>query len=134
MKKFAFLAVFALAACGEAETEEPMMEEEVVVAEPAAEVAMAADGMPMAGTFEVTNAEGETYTQVVSDDGTYTSTRADGTVTNGTWTSERPDQWCGADEGEEVECATETIDADGVWTSVSDNDPEDVSTVVRVDS
>ena len=133
MKKFAFLAVFALAACGEAETEEPVVEE-VAVEEPAAQVAMAADGLPMAGTYEVTNADGESYTQVVSDDGTYVNTMADGTEVTGTWTSERPDQWCGAADGEEVECATETIDADGVWTSVSDTDPEDVTTVTRIES
>ncbi len=134
MKKFAFLAVFALAACGEAETEEPMVEEEMVAEEPAAEVAMAADGMPMAGTFEITRADGETYTQVVSDDGTYVNTMPDGTEVRGTWTSERPDQWCGANEGEEVECSTETVDADGVWSSVSDNDPEDVTTITRVET
>lgn len=134
MKKFAFLAVFALAACGEAETEEPMVEEEAVVEEPTAEVAMAADGMPMAGTYEITTAEGETYTQVVSEDGTYVNTMPDGTEVNGTWTSERPDQWCGASEGEEVECSTEMVDENGVWTSTSDNDPEDVATIVRLDS
>jgi hypothetical protein len=134
MKKYAFVAILALAACGEAETEEPVVEEEVVAEEPAAEVAMAADGMTMTGTFQVTNAEGETYTQVVSADGTYTSTMADGTVVNGTWSSESPDQWCGADEGEEIECSTEVVDEDGVWTSTSNNDPEDVTTIVRLES
>lgn len=133
-KTYAFVAVLTLAACGEAATEEPVAEEGVVIEEPAAEVAMAADGMPMAGTFEVTNSEGETFTQVVSDDGTYTNTMADGSQVTGTWSSENPNQWCGADEGEEIECSTETVDENGVWTSVSDNDPEDVATIVRLDS
>ena len=53
MKKLVIVAAVALAACGGAETEEPMAEEEAVVEEPAVEVAMAADGLPLVGTFEV---------------------------------------------------------------------------------
>ncbi len=134
MKKYAFIAMLALAACSEAETEEPMVEEEVAMEEPVVTAPMAADGMPMAGTFEITNSDGETYTQVVAEDGTYTNTMADGTQVNGTWTSERPDQWCGADEGEEIECSVETIDENGAWTSTSETDPEDYSTIRRIDS
>ncbi len=134
MKKLVIVAAVVLAACGGAETEEPMADEETVVEEPAVEVAMAADGLPLVGTFEVTNAEGETYTQVVSADGTYVNTYADGREATGTWSSEEPGQWCGALDGEEIECSTESVDEDGVWTSVSDNDPEDVATIVRVES
>lgn len=134
MKKFAFVAVLALAACGEAETEEPMVEEEMVAEEPAADVAMAADGQPMEGTYEITNSDGETHTQVVNADGTYLNTYPDGREETGTWTSESPDQWCGALDGEEIECSVETIDEDGVWTSTSENDAEDVATIVRIDA
>jgi len=133
MKKFAFVAALALVACGEAETEEPVVEEEAVVEEPAAEVAMAADGMPLTGTFEITTSEGETYTQVVSADGTYVNTYADGREATGTWSSEGPGHWCGALDGEETECSTESVDENGVWTSVSESDPEDVTTIVRVE-
>ncbi|MFB0613171.1 hypothetical protein [Aurantiacibacter poecillastricola] len=137
MRKFALIAVFALTACAEPATDETMVEEEVAAEEPAPEpaeeVAMAVDGMPMAGTFEITNADGETYTQVVNEDGTYTNTMADGSVVDGMWSSESPDQWCGALEGEGVECSTEMVDENGVWTSTSNDDPEDVTTIVRLD-
>lgn len=134
MKKFAFVAVLALAACGEAETEEPVVEEEMVAEEPASEVALAADGQPMEGTYEITNSDGETHMQVVSADGTYINTYPDGREVTGTWSSESPDQWCGAADGEEIECSVEAIDENGVWTSASESDPEDVSTIVRVES
>lgn len=130
MKKLAFIAVFALAACSQAEEAAPVAEETAAAPEVAA--VMAADGNPPAGTYEITSADGEVLTQVVNADGTYTNTNAEGDTATGTWTLDRPDHWCSKlDSEESTNCFTETVGPDGVWTSVNVNDPQDSSTIVR---
>jgi len=130
MKKFAFIAVFALAACSQAEEPAPAAEETVAAPEPVAMTA--ADGQAPEGTFEITRADGSVMTQVVNADGTYTNTAADGTESTGTWVMESPNRFCDkAADAEEQVCYNETVDSAGVWTSVSENDPEDSSTIVR---
>ena len=124
-----FAAIFTLGACSQAEEPAPVAAE-TVAPEPVAMTV--ADGKPAAGTFEITQADGSVMTQVVNADGTYTNTAADGTTSAGTWTLESPNRWCdkAADAAEAV-CFNETVGADGVWTSVNENDPADTSTIVR---
>jgi len=130
MKRFAFVALFALAACSGGEEAEPVAEETVAAVEAVA--VMAADGMPPEGTYQITSADGEVIMQTVNADGTYTNTDSEGTVRSGTWVLERPDYWCSQLEGEEAPvCFNETIDETGVWNSVNVNDPTDSSTIVR---
>lgn len=76
MKKFAIvLAVTALAACSSEPAPEPS---------PSPSETAAASETP--GTYEVTAADGTTFTAAVNADGTYTDTAADGTVMeSGTW-------------------------------------------------
>ena len=127
-------AVFTLAGCSKADEAAPAAEETVapVAAAPEAGAMMVADGKPAAGTFEITQADGTVMTQVVNADGTYKNTAADGTETTGTWTVEGPNRFCdkAADAAEQT-CYNETVGADGVWTSVNENDPADTSTIVR---
>ena len=129
MKKIVAVAALAIVtACSQAETEaEAEPTEEAVVEEAAV---MAADGQPPAGTYTVTDAEGVEYTEVLLEDGTYTSTGPDGTVESGTWVQKSPDTYCYTPEGEEERCNTETIDENGVWTSTDTEGNS--STVVRV--
>ncbi len=130
MKKLAFIAVFALAACSQAEEAAPVAEE--TAAAPVVAAVMAADGNPPAGTYEITSADGEVMTQVVNADGTFTNTNAEGDVATGTWTLDRPDNWCSKlDTEETTNCFKETVDEAGVWNSVNVNDPADSSIVVR---
>ena len=122
-------ATFSLAACSQAEEAAPVAEE-TVSPEPVAMTV--ADGKPAAGTFEITQEDGSVMTQIVNADGTYTNTTADGTTSTGTWTIDGPNRFCdkAADAAEQV-CYNETVGADGVWTSVNENDPADTSTIVR---
>lgn len=129
MRAFAILAALALAACsGAEEADEPVAVE--TAAAPAA--VMAADGQPPEGTYEITDQDGNVTTQVVSADGTYVTTDAEGLERSGTWTLARPDYWCQTESGGEQECFNETV-VDGVWTSVNEADPEDTGTIVRVE-
>ena len=126
----AFLAG-ALAACGDAaeEADDTATEE----AAPAETAALALDGGPFAGVYEVTSADGATVmTETVNADGTVTNVMGEETRT-GTWTSTGPDNYCATYEGDtEASCYTETMSADGVWSAVNVNDPEDAWTVKRV--
>lgn len=132
MKKLIFVAALAVAACGETATEEPMAEEEVVVEEPAMETAMAADGMPTPGVYEVTLPNGDVWTETVNADGTYSSAGPNGEAESGTWTQESPERYCTTEEGEtEPTCYNETMSEDGVWSSTEEG-TEDTATVVRV--
>lgn len=132
MKKLVFVAAFAVAACGEPATEEPMVEEEVAVEEPAAQVALAADGMPTPGVYEITQANGDVWTETVNEDGTYTTAGPNGETESGTWTQESPERFCNIAEGaEEQTCYIETVTEDGVWTSTEEG-TEDTSTIVRI--
>ncbi|GMN03183.1 hypothetical protein [Erythrobacter sp. MTPC3] len=128
-------ALVAVSACSPAETEEDTgadamaVEDQAIVEQP-----MAADGMPTPGTYEVTNAAGEVTTEVLNEDGTYVSTNADGTTENGTWEQRSPGEYCAkAESAEEMTCYSESVDENGVWSSIDPNDGE-VSTVVRVDA
>ena len=133
MKKIAFVVGLTtiMAACSapaeEAATDTAPTEEAAMVA-----ATTAADGGPSTGTFMVTNAAGEVSTEVLSADGTYTSTEADGTVSTGVWEQRSPNEFCTQPSDEEVmKCYTETIDEAGVWTSVDPDDGE-VSIIERV--
>jgi hypothetical protein len=132
MKKFALLGAFALAACGGEAAEEPMAEEEMAMEAEAPAVALAADGGPITGTFENTSADGTVTTMVVMEDGTYTVTNAEGEEASGTWTSDGPNRFCDT-MNEVTTCYNETVDENGVWTSVAEDNPESVSTLVRVE-
>ena len=132
MKKLIFVAALAVAACGETATEEPVVEEEVAVERPAMETAMAADGMPVPGVYEVTLPNGDVWTETVNADGTYTSAGPNGEAEGGTWTQDSPDRYCTTKDGEtEPACYSETISEDGVWSSTKEG-TEETSTVVRV--
>lgn len=108
-------AAAAVAACSPAETE--TVEEPAIEAETET-VVMGADGKPAAGTYRVTGPEGTT-TEVLSDDGTYTSTAADGTVSTGRWVQKDQMTYCATpdEEGASETCYNETIDENGVWTA-----------------
>lgn len=132
MKKFVILGAFALAACGGGEAaEEPAAEDAAAVETEAPVEMLAADGGPVTGTFENTSADGTVTTMVVNEDGTYTVSNADGEELSGTWTSDGPNRFCEIRE-EVTTCYDETVDENGVWTSVSESNPEAVSTLVRV--
>ena len=132
MKKLAFVAVLGLAACEDAATEEPMVEEEVAVEEPAMEVQMAADGQPAPGTYEVVLENGDVVTETVNADGTYSWISTSGETGSGTWRTDGPNVWCTTGEGEEESCNDEMVDDDGVWTS-TDRETGETATVTRVE-
>ncbi|RVQ67037.1 hypothetical protein EKN06_08875 [Croceicoccus ponticola] len=135
MKKLALLAAFTLAACSGGEEAPAPAPEETATTAPATTAAVAAiDGGSSAGTFEVTSADGSTkLTQVLAEDGTLTSTDAEGKVVTGTWTLDKPAHYCSKQSDEsEMTCYTETLAEDGKWTATNDADPADVWTVVRV--
>lgn len=132
MKKLVIISAIALAACNSAEdaaTDEAATEEAVVE-----EVAStAADGGPSAGTYEVTDADGTVNTYVANEDGTFVFSNADGEqIATGTWRQDGPNRWCDTAEGEEEECYIESVDENGVYNSVNENDPEETSTIVRI--
>ncbi|WP_340586819.1 hypothetical protein [Erythrobacter alti] len=134
MKKFAIAACFALAACGESAevTEEPATTE-AAVEEATAEV-LALDGQPTPGTYQVTLANGEVWTEVLNEDGTYTATGPDGAVENGQWTQETPERFCTMEEGEtEWSCNNEHMSDDGQWMSLGEDEGDEPSVVVRMD-
>lgn len=130
MKKLILLAPLALiAACSQSEPAPEPTEE----AAPAETAVMAIDGMPLAGVYEVTSADGATVlTETVNADGTV-STVEGGETRTGTWTSTGPDNYCVTYEGDaEPSCYAEAMSADGVWSAVNVNDAEDAWTVKRV--
>ena len=128
-------AALTLSACDGATDETATAEPEAAAVEapaaPAQAQAMAADGMPTPGTYQVTLANGDVWTETVNADGTYTSAGPNGETETGTWTQESPARYCTTAEGEtEPTCYTEEMSAEGVWTSTEDGS-EDVSTIVR---
>ena len=132
MKKLIVVAALAVAACGDAATEEPMVEEEVAAEEPAVETVLAVDGMPVPGVYEVTLPNGDVWTETVNADGTYTSAGPNGEAERGTWTQESPERYCTTQEGEtEQTCYNEAMSEDGVWSSTEEG-TEDTATIVRV--
>lgn len=127
-------ASLALAGCNNAAEEaDDTAADTTTVEDTVVEEVLAADGGAPAGTYEVTDSEGNTNTYVANPDGTFTITNAAGEqVATGTWRQEADGRWCDAVEGEEEECYIETIDENGVWTSVNEADPTDTGTVVRI--
>ena len=131
MKKLILMAPLALIVACSQEQPAPEATEEATTA--AADMGLEVDGKPNVGTYEITQADGQVGTYVAAADGTFTYTLGD-TVTKGTWSSESPGHWCDTAEGDEAPtCYTETIDENGVWTSVNNDDPSDTSTVKRVE-
>jgi len=131
MKKFAFIAVLgALAAC----TPEAETPTESAVEDTAA-VITAADGGTPYGTFRITESDGKVFMEDIREDGTWTSTAADGAVTTGTWEQKSANLYCTTkdEEGAKQVCHEETIDENGVWTSTNPDDGT-VVTVERVEA
>lgn len=130
MKKLVLLAgVFALGACQSEPAEEPVAEETEAAVE---EAALAVDGLPGAGTYQVVMVDGAEGTYVAAEDGTYTWTVGD-TVETGTWSIIMPDQWCDQAEGTDAPvCHTESISEDGVWSSVDSEGNPSATSIVRI--
>jgi len=129
MKKLLLIAPLALiAACSQSEPAPEPTEE----AAPAADLGLEVDGKPNVGTYEVTEADGSVGTYVAAPDGTYTYTKGEEVIT-GTWASSAPGKWCETPEGEAEMCFTESIDENGVWSSVLDSDPTQVATIKRIE-
>lgn len=132
MKKILAMAMLvAVSACSKPA---PAPEAEASAAPEAAATNIAADGKPSTGKFEVTHADGTKHISEVKPDGTYTTTDADGKVTDtGKWEQKSPESYCEtADkEGAKQKCYSEKVDDKGVYTSTDPDDGE-VSTVVRV--
>ena len=134
MKNLMIVSTLAvLAACSPAETtDEPAAPVEVVETEAAM---TAADGGPTTGTFKVTDADGKVSMEVLNADGTYTSTTEGEEPKTGKWEQKSPNSYCATpdEEGAVQKCYTETVDANGVWTSVDPDDGKS-STVERVEA
>ncbi len=131
MKKIIAVATLAaLAACSPAED---AAEAEAPDAAAEEAMVMAADGGAPYGTFKITNAEGAVLTEVINEDGTFTSTDEAGETTTGTW-AQKPGEFCTTvdAEGAEEQCFAETVNDEGQWTSVDPDDGE-VSIVERVE-
>ena len=133
MKKIILVAALAaVSACSQPETPaEPEATEEAAVEE----VAVAADGLPSVGIYYVTSADGTTSTFEAKEDGTYTSTDADGNVTEtGTWRQESQNVWCETPdtEGATERCYDERME-DGVYKSTS-RDTGETATITRPQS
>ena len=93
MKKLVLTAaVAAVSACNN-NAAEPAAEPSAEVAPVAADTSLATDGMPNAGTYEITLPDGKVATQTVNADGTFSSVK-DGKTTTGTWTSTGPGNFC----------------------------------------
>lgn len=137
MKTIVFVAAMAaLTACNQQEAAPaPEATPDAAVATPtaAAEV-MAADGKSPVGTYQVTASDGRIFTEEVKADGTYVQTENGAVVETGRWEQKAPNTYCTTkdEEGAEQRCNIESIDDQGVWSSV---DPDGkTATVVRVET
>lgn len=138
MRNFVFFAVaasFGLTACNSSEeaAEVPAADQAIAAEDPAGDVALSADGLPTPGTYHATDADGVVMTEIVNADGTFTWSLEDGTTGGGTWRNDGPDVFCTTDTGQEEVCYDESIDAEGVWTSVPRSDPAQVYIIERVE-
>ena len=129
------LAVAGLAACSQQEAAPaPEATAETTAAAAPAAVTLAADGKPSTGMFKITRADGSVFNEEVKADGTYVSTDAAGKVAEtGRWEQKSPTVYCTTtDEAGAVQaCHTESVDANGVWSST---DPDGkTGTVERVE-
>lgn len=130
-KLILFSVAAALAAC-QAEPAPEATEDEAAATVDDAGLGLEVDGKPNVGTYAVTEADGTEGVYIAAADGTFTYTQGE-KVTKGTWTSSAPGKWCDTPEGEAEICFTESIDENGVWTSVMDSDPTQVATIKRVE-
>ena len=131
MKKIVLVAALAaISACSEPAPE--ATEEAPVEAAPAVAENIAADGLPTVGIYNVTSADGTTFSVDVKEDGTYAVTGADGAVTEtGKWVQKSPELYCETPdtEGAVEKCYNERME-NGVYLST---DPEtgETSTITR---
>lgn len=134
MKKLIAVAVLATLAACQQQAAAPAPEATPEAAAAPAVTTVAADGKPSTGTFKITRDDGAVYTEVVNADGTYTSTDAEGKVSEtGKWEQKSPTEYCTTSdkEGSKQVCHKEGIDASGKWTST---DPEGkTGTVERIE-
>jgi hypothetical protein len=128
MKKLVLIALLAgaLAACDNAAEEA----DDTATAE-TAQATPEAEPTSSAGTYEVTMADGMTFTSVLNADGTYEDTDAEGAVTeSGTW-EDRPDgKTCFDSEGgdDTVICYTVSEPAeDGSQVATPDDGSDPVT-------
>ncbi|MEM6584923.1 MAG: hypothetical protein AAF692_04145 [Pseudomonadota bacterium] len=97
---------------------------------------LAADGKPPVGVFDVTAPDGQVYREVLREDGTFSSTAADGSAVEGTWEMREKGVFCSKPKGAPDHvwrCKNEALNEDGVWTS-TEVDGGEVSTVVRLET
>lgn len=131
MKKLILIAsIAALAACSEPA---PAPEAPAEAPAPAAEVALAPDGQPGPGTFDITYADGSKGSVTSTAEGTYTGTVGDASI-SGT-VANVDGKACFDPEGEDTPAVCWTASAaaaDGSWTST--NDAGETVTVKRVAS
>ncbi len=129
MKKLIILAsTLALAACGGANDDAAV--DDVVVADDT--VVASEDTTGVAGTYQMTQADGTIVTQTVNADGTYVDTAADGTeLQRGTWRTEG-EALCFDDTGPAVEtCMTGgEVSEDGSFRAIG-ADGQETGTIVR---
>jgi len=110
----------------------PLEEEPNVASGP---LLMAADGKPPYGTFDVTAPDGQIYREVIREDGTFSSTAADGSAVEGTWEMREAGVFCSKPKGAPPSvwrCKNEVLNEEGVWTSTEIEGGE-VSIVRRVE-
>ncbi len=135
MKRIMLVAALAsVAACNQSQpAPAPEAADDTAAVEPAAAV-MAADGQPAPGTYKITTADGEVIMEEVRPDGTYSATVDGKVVETGRWVQKSPEQYCYTEdkEGATETCNTETVDANGVWTSTGPDGK--TATVERVTS
>ncbi|MBT8427582.1 MAG: hypothetical protein KJO02_06100 [Erythrobacter sp.] len=136
MKKLILLAGAAtLAACSandSAYDDEEAVDETAMEDTAMEEAALAPDGGPIAGTYEVTPEEGDAWTTAIAADGSYTTTYADGTGETGTMAMQDEMTACfdnAADE-EGPMCSESSIGEDGAWTATGERG---TVTVARVE-
>lgn len=113
-------AVAALSACSQGADEAPAPTETTdAMATPTAPATMAA--ADMAGTYDVTNADGTKGTTTINADGTYVDTDADGKESMGTW-AQKDGKTCFTPEGGTEMCWTDGEPAaDGSWVATADD-------------
>lgn len=133
MKKLVFAAVCLLAACSGPENAAEPATENSATPETEAAVSATVDGGPMVGTYEAISNEGAVLIQTLADDGTVTSTDAEGNAVNGTYTGSA-EQFCITNEGATAAVcyAYGSLDENGSWTATNEADPDEVWTIRRV--